>query len=340
VKPSVLPRLLRGDGLTFSEARVFFRGMLGGGLTDAEVKAVLLCLARRGESAEELRAFVASVREMEPPIRTVFPRLMDVCGTGGDGAGSFNISTLAAIVVAGAGGQIAKHGNRSISSRCGSSDLMSALGVRLEAPQKKMIGAIRRSGIGYFHAPFYHPVFSRFQPLRCQLRVRTIFNLAGPLLNPLALRYQLIGVASREAMTVYARVLARQGLRRAWVCHSRDGMDEISTRALTDAVRIENGKMIPETLDPRKFGFGEIKGSCSFRGGTVAENRKTALGILSGRNRTGARDIVVLNAAAALWVCRLAQDVAGGVALASEAIDSGKAFRALGALVRESGGRL
>ena len=296
-------------------------------LKDSDAKSLLLLLAKKRETVEEIAGCVKALRVLEPPFEARIPNLIDTCGTGGDRSGSFNVSTLAAFVIAGAGGKVAKHGNRSISSRCGSSDFMEALGVNLNAGRKKMIRAIRRSGVGYFHAPFYHPVFSRLQPLRRGLKTRTIFNLLGPLVNPLRLRAQLAGVSKPKHVALFAEVLKKE-MRRALVCHSRDGLDEISAGAPTDAAWIEKGRVRFFKIDPQRLGIPK-SGKKHYLGGSPRENAARALRLLKGRLPGPLRDMVVLNSAAGLWVAGRAEDIRGGIRLAESSLASGKALKAL-----------
>ncbi len=299
----------------------------------AEAKALLLLLARKGESAEEFYGCLEALRRFEPPKES-FPDLLDTCGTGGDSSSSINVSTIAAFVAAGAGARVAKHGNRAISSKCGSSDLMAALGVKLDAPESRMQRAIRRCGIGYFHAPYYHPVFARVQALRRQLRIRTIFNLLGPLANPCRLRYQLVGVSSPRNFKLYTAVLRRLGLRRAAVCYGRDGLDEVSTRGRTDLAVIENGRVLRTVLDPRRLGVRT--GKWNYRVGGIAANRAAALRLLKGELKGPLRDLIVLNSAVALFVAGKAPSIKDGFRLSERSLDSGRAYRAYVGLKRIS----
>jgi len=206
-----ITRLLQRRNLTETEAYGVFGDLFDQKLTMPEAKALLLLLAEKGETVDEVRGCLNALRKREPVLRAPAGGVMDTCGTGGDGSHSINVSTLAAFVIAGAGGKVAKHGNRAVSSKSGSSDLMESFGIKLDAKPRRMIESISRNGIGYFHAPFYHPVFSKVQPLRKALGVRTIFNLLGPLVNPVKIRYQLVGVAKREFLDLYARIPVRPG---------------------------------------------------------------------------------------------------------------------------------
>lgn len=309
------------------ETTCVFRLLFSEKLTYQQSKATLLLLARKGETAEELYGCVRALRALEPALPVDIPQLMDTCGTGGDQSHSFNISTVAALLIAGAGGKVAKHGNRAISSKSGSSDLMEALGVRLEAPRRKMIQSIERFGIGYFHAPYYHPVFARVQALRRELKVRTIFNFVGPLLNPLKISAQLVGVAKGDYVPLYARVLSKI-IKSAWVCHSADNLDEISTSQPTQIAEIKKGRIRFSRILPAEFGYHKIPKS-AYTGGTVIENRDKTLELLRGRLSGPLRDIVVLNAGAGLMISGMAVDLRDGIARSLDALESGRAYRSL-----------
>lgn len=328
----LLTPLLQGKNLKSSQVKKAFTLLLTGKLSEPEAKALLLLLATKGETAEELSEVIRLVKKLEGVQKNNFAHLVDTCGTGGDHSQSFNISTVSAFVIAGAGGQVAKHGNRSISSRAGSSDLMEALGVKLDAPRTRMIQAIRKYGIGYFHAPFYHPVFAKVQPLRKKLGVRTLFNLMGPFLNPMELKAQVIGVARSEYVRLFADVFTRARLKTALVCHSQDGLDEISTSAETLMAEIRGKTKKVRLFNPRSAGFKRAAKQ-AYRGGNIAENKKLALALLQGKLKGPKRDIVLLNAAAGLYAAGLAKSLNEGIKKAAESIDSGRALRALRGLV-------
>lgn len=331
---AVLAALLKGETLESSKARRVFSDLFQGKLTLQESKAFLVLLADRGETAEEVSACVEALRQLEKPLSMPFNDLVDTCGTGGDGKHSINVSTLAAFVMAGAGARVAKHGNRAISSRTGSSDLMEALGVRLDAPTALMRTAIRDSGIGYFHAPVYHPVFARVQPLRKSLGIRTVFNLLGPLVNPCKVAYQLTGVSRKEHLGLYAEVFKRRkDLKAAMVCHSEDGMDEISLNGVTHYAWIENGRIRKGKIQPGKLGLKPARAE-RFKGGGARENARFARQFLSGRVRDARRDLILLNAAAGLWISGMAQDLKEGLHKAVLSVDQGKALQCLEGLVR------
>jgi anthranilate phosphoribosyltransferase len=324
----LLTRLITGRSLSLTDARKFFTLLFTGAIPFTQAKSFLLLLAQKGETADELLGCVQALQNLEKTSMAKISGVMDTCGTGGDGRQTINISTLVALVIAGAGGKIAKHGNRAISSRSGSSDLMEAFGVKLDASRKKMIYATQHSGLGYFHAPYHHPVFSKMQPLRRSLKRPTILNLLGPLVNPLRLDYQLVGVAQRRLIPLYAKVLAKLGRKNALVCHSEDGMDEISTSVPTTAAWVTPNKVRMTMIRPRSLGLQAAKAQ-DLLVDSVKKSKHRAQDILAGKERGPARDTIVLNAAYGLLICRKAKTVREGIALAQRSIDSGKALRVL-----------
>lgn len=324
----VLPGLLVGRDMPNSSASRLFEALFSGDLNDTQAKSVLLLLARKGESSDELWGAVSALRKLEKPIGPRIRGLMDTCGTGGDKSQSINLSTLAALTAAGAGAKIAKHGNRAISSRSGSSDLMEAFGVRINAKPSRMFKAIRKAGIGYFHAPYYHPVFARLQPLRKSLKRRTLLNLLGPLVNPMRLDFQLVGVAEKRLLTLYAKVLAKLGRRSALVCHSADGMDEISTSKPTQVVWIRSGKISASTINPCKLGLKRAT-QRDLRAPSPKKSQQIARNILNGKEKGPKRDAVILNAAYALLVGKKARTLAEAVQMARNSIATGNALKTL-----------
>ena len=323
-----LDRLITGRSLSLTEARRSFTLLFTQAVPFQKAKSFLLLLSLKGETADELLGCVQALQTLEKKAASGISGVMDTCGTGGDGRQTINISTLVALVIAGAGGKIAKHGNRAISSRSGSSDLMEAFGVKLDASRKKMIEATRRSGLGYFHAPYHHPVFSRMQPLRQALKRPTILNLLGPLVNPLRLDYQLVGVAQKRLIPLYAGVLAKLGRKNALVCHSQDGMDEISTSVPTTAAWVTPNKVRMSTIQPRSLGLKPAR-SGHLAAGSIQNSKLRAQNILTGKETGPARDTIVLNAAYGLLICKKARTVREGIALAQKSIDSGAALRVL-----------
>jgi len=324
----LLAQLLTGRSLSLANARGFFRLLFTGDVPFSTAKSFLLLLAKKGETAEELLGCLQALRALEKPVGPRIPGLMDTCGTGGDARRTINISTLVALVIAGAGGKIAKHGNRAISSKSGSSDLLEAFGVRLDTPSPKVIAAIRRCGLGYFHAPFHHPVFAKMQTLRKTLKRRTILNLLGPLVNPMRLDHQLVGVSEKRLIPLYAKVLSKLGRKTALVCHSFDGMDEISTSVPTTVAWVTPGKIRMSVIRPGAFGLKKATLE-DLTVHSVQESKLRARKILTGKEKGPARDTVVLNAAFGLLLSRKAASIDEGIVLAEESIDSGEALRVL-----------
>ncbi len=304
-----------------------FRGQL----SRVETKTILLTSAQKGEVASELTGCVKAVRRFEPPCLVLLPFLIDVSGTGGDQKGTFNISTVAGLVVAAAGGYVAKHGNRAVSSKTGSSDLMEALGIRIDIPFSRMCEALQKFHFGYFHAPIYHPSFSSVQPLRRELGVRTLFNLVGPLVNPVELSYQMIGVSNLKWLLPAARTLASIGRKRSAVFRSEDGMDELSTQVPSDILYVERNQIRAVSLNPRKLGFTRA-GRRDYGGGDLRTNAEIARGILEHRIRDSRRDVVLLNSGLALWLAGVATTLREGIERSRWAIRSGCAAHTLGAL--------
>ena len=323
-----LIRLITAQSLSLSDARRSFTLLFTEALPFAKAKSFLLLLAKKGETADELLGCLQALQALEKPVGPRIPGLMDTCGTGGDGRHTINISTLVALVIAGAGGKIAKHGNRAISSKSGSSDLMESFGIKLHAPPKKMINAVKRSGLGYFHAPFYHPVFAKMQPLRRALKRPTILNLLGPLVNPMRLDHQLVGVSEKRLIPLYAKVLSKLGRKTALVCHSFDGMDEISTSVPTTVAWVMPNKVRMSVIRPETYGLK--KASLKHLSvHSIKESRRRAENILTGKETGPARDTIVLNAAYGLLLCGKTRSVKQGITLAQRSIDSGKALETL-----------
>ncbi|MCC7175281.1 MAG: anthranilate phosphoribosyltransferase [Bryobacterales bacterium] len=334
---SLLPFLeivVSKHSLDAGQARDAMLSILEGTASTPQIAAFLVALRMKGEVAAEVVGFARAMREMAAPVyagEDARP-LVDTCGTGGDGAGTFNISTVAAFVVAGAGGRVAKHGNRSISSRCGSADVMEGLGVNVSLPPERVARSIRETGIGFLFAPAIHTATRHAQLARLELKMRTVFNLLGPLTNPAGAGAQLVGAPSPEAAALIADALAALGLTRGFVVHGRDGLDEITTTGPTLAFEIRDGGAVARELTPEDFGVVRA-GSADLRGGDRETNAEIVRAILRGE-RGPRRDIVLVNAAAALVAAGLAGDFREGVARAAEAIDSGAALGKLEALIR------
>lgn len=319
-----LERLLSGTRLTVDENQAIFAGMLDGSLSEVEVAATLAAWRLLGEESGELAAGAQVMRkhavklDLPPSVRP----LVDNCGTGGDGSNSFNLSTAAAIVAASAGVRVAKHGNRSVSSKCGSADLLFAAGFPATLSTAAAGQLLAQTGFTFFFAPNFHPLLARLAPIRRQLRVRTVFNLLGPLANPIRPEFQLIGVGAAKYLKPMAEALRQLGIDRGLVVHSRDGLDELSPTAVADAYLIEGQKLQPMTFDPKEFGM-RAKAE-DLAGGDASHNLERLNALLDGK-APGLADAVALNAGAVLWLAGNVTDLKAGVSSARATIESGRA---------------
>lgn len=299
--------------------------MLSGGMSTEGIAEVLSFLRRKGETIAELVGFASAIREMSPPVEIDQSEepVLDTCGTGGDASNSFNVSTAAAFVVAGTGLRVAKHGNRRISSQCGSADVLEALGVCVSLSAEHALACIRRIGIGFLYAPLLHPAVKHAQEARLLLKGHTVFNLLGPLTNPVRARVQLIGAFSVRAAELLAQASVRLGTERAFVVHGSDGLDEITTSGLTTVFKIEDSRVQKGQWSPADFGVPRASVD-DLKGGDPETNARIVRSVLEGQ--TGPpRDIVIVNAAAALLVAERAADIKTAVAMATESINSGSA---------------
>lgn len=315
--------------LTQPEAHDLMYRMLSGEMDTEGIAGLLSFLRRKGETVAELVGFATAIREMSEPVdldQSNEP-ILDTCGTGGDGASTFNISTATAFVVAGAGVRVAKHGNRRISSQCGGSEVLEALGIPVDLTLHKVVECIRQTGIGFLHAPILHPAVKHAQEARLQLKGRTVFNLLGPLVNPVHARVRLIGAYSVRAAEMLAQACARLGVERAFVVHGADGLDEITTTTHTTVFQVEDGRVQKGKWAPNDFGLPAASLE-DLRGGEPEMNAGILQFILAG-NPGPSRDIVIANAAAALLVAQKAPDLKAAVAAAVESIDGGAAQRKL-----------
>ncbi len=319
--------------LTAQEAREAMSAILEGQVTVPQIAAFLVALRMKGETEDEILGFATAMREKAVRVEAGLPPgapLLDTCGTGGDGGGTFNISTVAAFVAAGAGVHVAKHGNRSLASQCGSADVLEELGVNIAMPPDLAGRAIREAGIGFLFAPAIHPAMKYAQPARAELKMRTAFNLLGPLSNPAGATAQLIGAPSIRAAELMASAAARLGVRRAFVVHGSDGLDEITTTGETHAWEVSDGAVRPAALTPEQFGVARSTPG-RLQGGTRHRNAAIAREILNGAPGPP-RDIVVVNAGAALVAAGAAGSFLEGASLAARSIDSGAAWAAVGKL--------
>ncbi|MDZ4113338.1 MAG: anthranilate phosphoribosyltransferase [Brevundimonas sp.] len=325
----LLAKLVDGRILSAEEAHAFFAACLRGEPTPAQVAAAVTALRMRGETVEEIAAFATAMRDAAMTLDHPYDAI-DTCGTGGDGQHTFNISTAAALVLAGAGLKVAKHGNRALSSKSGSSDVLSALGVNLAASPAQQRRSLDQAGIAFLFAPAYHGAMRHVGPVRAELGFRTVFNLLGPLSNPAGAKRQVMGVYDPRLLEPLAEVLGRLGATRAWTVHGQ-GLDELTTTGETEVAEWKDGAVRRFTVTPEDAGLPRAD-LAALRGGDAEENAAALRALLDGA--TGAyRDIVLLNAAAALVVADRAADLAEGAALAAAVIDDGRASTALADLV-------
>jgi anthranilate phosphoribosyltransferase len=324
--------------LSQQEAYELMRRMLSGEMNTDEIAEVLAFLRRKGETIAELVGFASAIRDLCPPLvaEGSSEPLLDTCGTGGDGTNTFNISTVTAFVAAGAGLRVAKHGNRRISSQCGSADVLEALGIPVELPAEQMADCIRTAGIGFLFAPLLHPAVKHAQEARLQLKGRTVFNLLGPLTNPARAHVQLIGAYSVRAAELLAHAALRLGIERAFVVHGAGGLDEISTIGQTTVFQVDGGRVQKGSWTPADFGLAPANLE-QLNGGDPQTNAGIVRTILDGEPGPK-RDIVVANAAAALLAGRRAPDLKQAVQMANDSIESGAARDKLEQLIQCSNG--
>lgn len=315
--------ILAGKQLDAHEAEAAASAILAGGASPVQIAAFLTALHARGETADELVGFARVLRSLAEPFETPDDIILDTCGTGGDHRGTFNISTAVAFIVAGAGVRVAKHGNRSVTSMCGSADVLQELGVRIDCPRATMERALREVGICFLFAPAYHKTMRAVAEIRRELGFRTIFNMLGPLLNPARATHQLIGVFSKECMGMHAEALKQLGAQRAMVVHGNDGLDEISTCDVTFAAELQGSEIEHRIIKPEDFGFSRVSHD-ALKGGSAKENAADIVAILEGREGPKT-DIVLLNAGAALYVAEKSDCIESGIELARRAILSGAA---------------
>jgi anthranilate phosphoribosyltransferase len=330
----LLRRVLRREDLTEAEAAAAMEDIIAARVAPAQVAGLLVGLAMKGERPAEIVGFARVMRDRAVPVTPPDGMTIDLCGTGGDLSGTFNISSAASLVVAACGVTVVKHGNRSVSSRCGSADLFEALGVAVAAGPDLAERCLREARMAFLFAPTFHPSMRNVAAVRKELGVRTAFNLLGPLTNPARPRVQLLGVPRPELTELIARALALLGVERAWVVHGADGLDELSTGGYTKVSECHRGAVKTFYLHPAELGVPKSPAS-ALQGGDAAANAAIILGVLGG-TRGPARDVVLLNAAAALFLAGSVAHVRHGLQLAREAIDSGAARRTLDELVRVS----
>jgi len=331
---TTLHNLLNNQDLTTEEMRAVMRAMMHGELTDAQIAGFLIALRCKGETVTEIAAAVSVLRELVQRVVVPGEHVIDTCGTGGDGANTFNISTAAAFVVAAAGGKVAKHGNRSVSSRCGSADVLEAAGINLDMSAAQVAECINEVGVGFLFAAKHHSAVRHTVGPRKEMGVRTLFNLIGPMANPAQAAHQLIGVFDRQWLTPVAQVLKKLGSRHVLVVHAEDGLDEISIAAPTYIAELKNNEIHTYMLTPEQFGL-----SRQSLDDLAVDNAFASLAIINHvlDNQPGpARDIVALNAGAAIYAADLAESLADGVKKALYYLENGAAKTKLQALIAYS----
>jgi anthranilate phosphoribosyltransferase len=334
VFPPLIEKVMRREDLTSEEAAAAMAEVMEGRAADAQIAGLLIGLAMKGERPAEIVGLATTMRAHAVKLSTDRERVFDTCGTGGDRSGTFNISSCVALVVAACGIRVAKHGNRSVSSVCGSADLFEALGVRVTAPPEIVERCLDDAGIGFFFAPTFHPSMKHAGSARRALGVRTAFNLLGPLTNPAGPTRQLVGVPRPEFTELLARSLALLGSERAWVVHGADGIDEISTTGYTKISECHGGSVNTFYLHPTDAALPKAS-AAALRGGDARTNARIVSSVLAG-DRGAPRDVVLLNAGAALFIAGVAATIHEGVERAAEAIDSGAARRTLDRLAAVS----
>jgi len=327
-----LNQIIQGRDLTQEQAAEMITHIFSGNITPAQTGAFMAALATKGETFEELAGAAQAMRRKAARIQAFSGKVIDTCGTGGDASGSFNISTTTAFVVAGAGVTVAKHGNRSISSQCGSADVLEALGVNLAVEPEIVEEAVNDIGIGFLFAPKFHGAMKHAAQARKECKIRSIFNMLGPLTNPAAASCQIVGVYAPALTEMFANALHLLGVEKAFVVHGHDGMDEITTTDLTRVSELSGGQVKSYDLDPLHY-FDDYADPRELQGGDARRNADILTGVLSA-DKGPARDIVLINAGAGLVAADAAADIEQGIQMAADAIDSGRALQKLDDLVR------
>jgi len=322
-----IQKVAEQEHLSVAEARSAAEEIMSGTACDAEIAGLLMGLKLKGETAEEVEGFARVMREKSTKVVCRKNTLVDTCGTGGDGLNTFNVSTVAGIVAAGAGCRVAKHGNRSVSSSCGSADILQSLGVNIDISPETMAESIDQANFGFLFAPRLHSAMKYAMNTRKALGVRTIFNMLGPVTNPAGVKRQLIGVYSDDIAFVIAETLKKLGSEHVVIVHSRDGLDEISVSSLTNVVELKDGEIFSREIKPSDFGFSDASLN-DLKGEGPEKNAEIALSILNGE-KGARRDFVLINAGAVIYVSGHAESVREGILMAEDSIDSGKAIKVL-----------
>ena len=326
-----IERLKNNEDLSIPEIEEVMKLIMSGQAPKDDIAAFLLALREKGATVDEITGAAMIMRECVVPVIAQQAVIVDTCGTGGDKKGTFNVSTVVALAVAGAGVTVAKHGNRSVSSQCGSADVLEALGVNIHLNAQQLSQCLERVGIAFLFAQGLHPAMRHVAPARRELGVETIFNILGPLTNPARATHQMMGVYSPSLLEPLAHVLKNLGLKKALVVHGGDGLDEITTTAETQVSEFDGEAIRSYSIAPEDFKFKRAAES-DLKGGTLQENTAIAREILAGK-RSAKRDIVLMNAGHALYIAEAAKTAADGIRLAAKSIDSGKALEKLDALI-------
>lgn len=326
VKETII-QLIDQKDLTQSQAKEAVEEIMRGELSPVQIAVFLTALRMKGETIDEITGAAIAMREFVTKIQVLEDVVLDTCGTGADRMHTFNISTIAAFVAAGCGLIVAKHGNRAVSSRCGSADLLEALGVNINIDKQKVQECLRSAGLGFLFAQNLHPAMKNVAPVRKELGIRTIFNLLGPLTNPAFATHQLLGVYDPNLLRIMAKVLGNLGIKHAMVVHGEDGLDEITTTAATEVCELKKGKVHCYTISPSDFGIKKARLK-DLAGGSAQDNAAIAMAILQGE-KGKPRDIVVINAGCAIYTADKAKSIKEGIKLAKDSIDSGQALRKL-----------
>ena len=332
-----LEQILAGHDLAHADMLATMNQVMGGELTPAQIAGLVIALRQKGESVDEITAAATVMRALSTKVEIADnTNLIDTCGTGGDGIQTFNVSTCTAFVAAAAGAKVAKHGGRSVSSTCGSADVLEALGVNVNLTPAQVAKCVAEIGIGFMFAPNHHSAMKHAAPVRRELGVRTIFNLLGPLTNPASAKRQVMGVFSKDLTLKLAKVLQNLGSEHVLVAHGADGMDEISFTGDTFVAELKDGKITEYVLNPAQFGL-KIHALKSIRVENAAQSKAMILDVLHGKSNAGkcaaARDIVLLNAGAAIYAAGLQANIHAGIVHAAKVIDSGEALAKLNALI-------
>ncbi|MCD6083514.1 anthranilate phosphoribosyltransferase [Candidatus Aerophobetes bacterium] len=328
----MIAKVTEGESLTEEETRKVISEIMEGKATSAQIASLLTALRMKGETVEEITGCAKEMLNRASSFDLSEDVLVDTCGTGGDGSNTFNISTAVAFVVAGVGLVVAKHGNRALSSRCGSADVLEVLGVKLDISLEKLKECLKRIGIGFLFAPLYHRAMKYALGPRQEIGIRTIFNILGPLTNPLRANVRLLGVYHPSLTEPLARVLKNLGVKGAFVVHGEDGLDEISLSARTRITQLKEGKIKTYYIKPEDLGMRRVSQE-AIRGGDGKENARILRSILEGEEKGAKREIVLLNSAACLVAADMAKDLKEGIEMARESIDSGRAKEKLEMLI-------